>query len=135
MECFYHAAEPAVGCCRSCLKGLCRSCAAELDGGLACTGRCEPRVRAIVATLQQSARYHSVSAGLLRSAPGLWTGLAVVALFVGLFVVVWGLSLPAFREIAVLSVPFFALALISGRLARNVARPAGGAEPGGDPAA
>jgi hypothetical protein len=77
-------------------------------------------VRAVVGALQQSARYHSVSTGLLRSARGLWLGLAVVALSVGVFVVVWGLSLPAFREVAALGIPFLALALISGRLARNV---------------
>jgi len=120
MECFYHEGVPAVGCCRACLKGLCRSCAVELEGGLACTDRCEPMVLAVVGAVQQSARYQSVSAGLLRSARGLWLGLAVVALFVGLFVVVWGLSLPAFREVAALGIPFLALALISARLARNV---------------
>ncbi|MGQ0721769.1 MAG: hypothetical protein ACT4PE_09385 [Candidatus Eiseniibacteriota bacterium] len=122
MECFYHAGAPAVGSCRSCLKGLCRSCAVELEGGLACPDRCEEQVRAIVAALQQSARYQSVSTGLLRSARGLWSGLTVVALFVGLFVAVWGLSLPAFREIAALGIPFLALALITARLARNTRR-------------
>ena len=120
MECFYHEGVAAVGCCRACLKGLCRSCAVELEGGLACTDSCEPMVRAVVGALQQSARYHSVSTGLLRSARGLWVGLAVVALFVGVFVVVWGLSLPAFREVAALGIPFLALAFISARLARNV---------------
>jgi hypothetical protein len=77
-------------------------------------------VRAVVGALQQSARYESVSTGLLRSARGLWLGLTVVALFVGVFVVVWGLSLPAFREVAALGIPFLALAFISARLARNV---------------
>jgi hypothetical protein len=77
-------------------------------------------VRAVVGALQQSARYQSVSTGLLRSARGLWLGLAAVALFVGVFVVVWGLSLPAFREVAALGIPFLALALIAGRPARNV---------------
>jgi len=77
-------------------------------------------VRAVVGALKQSARYQSVSTGLLRSARGLWLGLALVALFVGLFVVVWALNLPAFRELALLGVPFLALSLISARLARNV---------------
>lgn len=120
MECFYHEGHPAVGSCRSCLKGLCRQCAAELEGGLACTGRCEPMVEAVVATIQQSARYQAVSSGLLRSAQGLWLGLCLVGLFVGGFVIVWGLQLPFYREIALLGVPFLALAFISGRLARRV---------------
>lgn len=120
VECFYHEGVTAVGSCRACLKGLCRACAAELEGGLACTGRCEPMVRAVVASIRQSARYQGVSTGLLRAAPGLWVGLALVAFFVGLFVVVWGLSLPAWREVALLGLPFFALAFLAGRLARSV---------------
>jgi hypothetical protein len=123
MECFYHEGATAVGSCRSCLKGLCRSCATELEGGLACAGRCEAMVRSVVATIQQSARYQGVSSGLLKSARGLWTGLTVVAALVGLFVIVWGLSLPTFREIALLGIPFLALAFISARLARSVAKP------------
>jgi hypothetical protein len=121
MECFYHEGATAVGSCRSCLKGLCRSCATELEGGLACANRCEAMVRAVVTTIQQSARYQGVSAGLLRSARGLWLGLTAVSALVGLFVIAWGLSLPMFREIAILGIPFLALAFLSARLARNVA--------------
>jgi hypothetical protein len=123
MECFYHEGATAVGSCRSCLKGLCRSCATELEGGLACAGRCESMVRSVVATIQQSARYQGVSTGLLRSARGLWLGLTAVAALVGLFVIAWGLSLPTFREIAILGIPFLALAFLSARLARNVGSP------------
>jgi hypothetical protein len=121
MECFYHEGATAVGSCRSCLKGLCRSCATELEGGLACAGRCESMVRSVVATIQQSARYQGVSTGLLRSARGLWLGLTAVAALVGLLVIAWGVSLPAYREIAALGIPFLAFAFISARLARNVA--------------
>jgi hypothetical protein len=74
-------------------------------------------VRALVLTLQHSVLFQNVSSGFLRSARGLWLGLTGVALFVGLFVVVWGLRLPAFREVALLGIPFFALAWIAGRLA------------------
>ena len=122
MECFYHEGAAAVGTCRACLKGLCRRCAVELEGGLACPGRCEPQVRGIVLTLQQSVRFQSVSTGLLSSARGLWLGITGVAGFVGVFVVVWGLGLPEFREVTLLAIPFFALALIAGRLARNTRR-------------
>jgi hypothetical protein len=123
MECFYHEGATAVGSCRSCLKGLCRSCATELEGGLACAGRCESMVRSVVATIQQSARYQGVSTGLLRSARGLWLGLTAVSALVGCFVIAWALSLPTFREIAILGIPFLALAFLSARLARNVGRP------------
>ena len=93
----------------------------ELDGGLACPQRCEAAVTALIGTIRQSTELQNVSGGLLRSARGLWLGLTIVAAAVGLFVLVWGLGLPAFREISVLSLPFFGLAVISGRLARSVA--------------
>ena len=127
MECFYHPGTSAVGSCRACLRGVCRACAIELEGGLACPDRCEPLVRALIASLQQSLRFQSVSTGLLRSARGLWLGLTVVAFSVGIFVVAWGLNLPVFREISLLGIPFLALGFLSARLARNtrnsVARP------------
>ena len=119
MECFYHAGTPAVGSCRACLKGLCRRCAIELEGGLACPDRCEPVARALVASLQQGLRFQSVSTGLLRSARGLWLGLTAVAFSVGVFVLAWGLTLPAFREISLLGIPFLALGFLSARLARS----------------
>jgi hypothetical protein len=123
VECFYHAGVPAVGSCRACLKGLCRHCAVELEAALACPNGCEPFARAVVASLQQSLRYQSVSTGLLRSARGLWLGLTLVALSVGAFVLVWGLSLPTFREISLLSIPFLALGILAARLARNTRGP------------
>ena len=120
MECFYHQGHPAVGSCRACFKGLCRQCAVELSGGLACVGRCEAMAEAVIGTIQQSTRYQAVSSGLLRSARGLWTVLCLVGLFVGGFVIVWGLQLPFYREVALLGLPFLALGVISGRLALRV---------------
>jgi hypothetical protein len=132
MNCFYHDEIAAVGSCRACLRGLCRACAVELDSALACRDRCEENASAVVATVKQSVHFQSVSGGLLRSARGLWLGLTLVAGFVGLFVVLWAFSLPSFRELSLLGVPFFALALISARLTRDVRatdRPAAPGEP------
>ncbi|UCE85365.1 MAG: hypothetical protein JSU66_13600 [Deltaproteobacteria bacterium] len=86
-------------------------------------------VGAIVATLQQSARYQAVSSGLLGSARGLWIGLTLVGLFVGGFVILWGLQLPYYRELALLGVPFLALSFISGRLAYRVSARSARTEP------
>jgi hypothetical protein len=119
VECFYHEGAPAVGSCRACLRGLCRRCAIPLEAGLACPDGCEPFARGLILSLQQSVRLQSVSTGFLRSARGLWLGLTAVCVFVGAFVLVWGLGLPEFREVALLGVPFLALAAISGRIARN----------------
>lgn len=47
MNCFNHPGQPAVGCCKSCGKGLCADCAAALPNGLACRHACEERVALI----------------------------------------------------------------------------------------
>lgn len=123
MECFYHEGRPAVGSCRSCLKGICRGCLVDLGRGLACANRCEQAVRDLVATLDLSVRYRDVSGGMLNAARNLWLGLAVVALGVGVFVTLWGLTLPAFREVSLLGVAFLTIGLLTLRVARKVRSP------------
>jgi hypothetical protein len=46
-------------------------------------------------------------------------GITGAAGFGGPVVVVWGLQLPTVHEVALLGIPFFALAWIAGRLAHN----------------
>lgn len=41
MNCFYHPADPAVGICKYCQRGLCSDCAAVVDDVLACKNRHE----------------------------------------------------------------------------------------------
>ena len=53
----------------------------------------------------------------------MWLGLGLVAAMVGLFVTVWGLSLPFFREISLLGIPFLIIALLMLRVARNSRNP------------
>ncbi len=43
MNCFNHRDKPAIGVCKSCGKGLCEDCLAEVPNGLACKGSCEAR--------------------------------------------------------------------------------------------
>jgi hypothetical protein len=109
MECAEHAGRAAIGLCRACLRGVCRDCAEPQRLGLACRGRCEADVRALAATLEQSMRTAALSSGLVQGTPRLWAGLAVVSLSVGVFVIVFGLSLPEFRTIALLGLPFLAI--------------------------
>jgi hypothetical protein len=54
MKCFYHAAADAVGTCKHCHRGICRDCAAERDGGLACRGRCEGAVDQVNALIARN---------------------------------------------------------------------------------
>jgi hypothetical protein len=48
MNCFYHPTVVAVGTCKSCNKGLCPECAADLGKGLACKGHCENDVKGLI---------------------------------------------------------------------------------------
>lgn len=102
----------------------------DLERGLACRARCEQPVRELIEMIDQSLRFRGVSGGLLRTTPSLWLGLTVVALAVGLFVAVFGLSLPMFRGIALLSIPFLAIGVISLRMHRSVRKASAGARAG-----
>lgn len=120
MFCYYHEGRPAVGCCRSCLKGVCRDCAVDMDRGLACRDRCETDVRELLATIHQSVQTRAASGGILKASKSMWGGLAAVALLVGAGVGAWGLTLPVFREISLLGIPFLVIGLLTLRVARDV---------------
>jgi hypothetical protein len=122
MECFQHEGRPAVGSCRACFRGVCRGCAVDLGRGLACAGRCEEGVRALIASLDQSMRIQGLSGSMVQGARTLWVGLSWVALGVGVFVIGFGLSLPHFRSIALLGIPFLAIGLLTLRVTRRVRR-------------
>ncbi len=71
MNCFNHRDVPAVGLCKSCLKGLCPDCAVEIVNGLACKGACEERASRINRAMDNNsevinvARRQSQSSGKL----------------------------------------------------------------------
>jgi hypothetical protein len=50
MVCFYHPERAAVGTCRHCQRGLCSEDAALVGDVLACAGRHETEVRALLAS-------------------------------------------------------------------------------------
>ncbi len=47
MHCFCHQSVEAVGACKNCGRGLCPTCAVDVDNGLACRARCEEEVRSL----------------------------------------------------------------------------------------
>jgi hypothetical protein len=119
MDCFTHEGRPAVGTCRACGKGVCRSCVADLGRGIACAGRCEEPARALIAALDQSVRMQGLSGGMLAATRTLWTALAWISLAIGAFVSLWALGLPHFREIALLGLPFLAIGATTLHLSRR----------------
>jgi hypothetical protein len=55
MHCYYHPVTDAVAICRSCGRGVCTACAAEVGKATACRGRCEADVAAITRMLTRNA--------------------------------------------------------------------------------
>ena len=54
MRCFTHQAVDAVGSCKNCGKGLCSTCAKDLQFALSCHGPCESELVAIRAQVLRS---------------------------------------------------------------------------------
>src|ERR1700744_5687852 len=44
MKCFYHLQADGGGLCKNCQRALCKDCAGDPAGGLACPNRCEKAV-------------------------------------------------------------------------------------------
>jgi len=68
VNCFYHPTVVAVGTCKSCCKGLCSACAVDLGKGLACKGRCEGDVKAVITLIDDNLKRSVVSREILDSA-------------------------------------------------------------------
>ncbi len=62
MNCFAHRDRPAVGLCLDCNRGVCAECAAEVEDAIACRGRCEGRVKRLVAVRTWSTRQPQLQA-------------------------------------------------------------------------
>jgi hypothetical protein len=67
-------------------------------------------------------RLQGLSTGMVQGARTLWVGISWVALGVGVFVIWLGASLPHFRSIALLGIPFLAIGLLTLRVTRRVPR-------------
>jgi len=81
MKCFYHPEHDAVAMCKSCSRGLCFECAADVPPGVACRGKCEADVAALDLVIQRSkTAYQKAGAAHRRNALGM---LIMGLLFVG----------------------------------------------------
>jgi len=61
MHCFVHTDRDAVGICKSCYKGLCVECAADLHHSLACKGTHEEAVERLQAMVSRAQRVQSTA--------------------------------------------------------------------------
>lgn len=66
MKCYNHPEKDASAICRACGKALCSICANDLGRGIACKGRCEKDVKAIINSFDNnSASYKTMKSRLL----------------------------------------------------------------------
>ena len=123
MHCFYHQDKEAVGVCKSCGKGLCPDCAAEVPKGLACRGRCEEDVRTVVALIDRNIKLSPKTAEILESSRKVRSSSAIFNLVIGVVFVAWGLSnMERFSFVVVLGACFLVYGIFGLLQARNAAK-------------
>lgn len=61
MKCYNHHTTDAIAICKSCGKGLCQDCAAELPNGIACKNKCEDRVNLLNSMVDNNAKIIAAS--------------------------------------------------------------------------
>jgi hypothetical protein len=88
MKCFYHPQRDAVAMCKSCGRGLCPDCAAEVTPGMACVGRCERDVAALNLVIQRSKTAYQKTGRLYRRSAGAILILGLIFLAFGFLPVV-----------------------------------------------
>lgn len=123
MHCYYHQDKEAVGSCKSCGKGLCPDCAADVGKGLACRGHCEDDVRAVVALIDRNIKLSPQTARILESSRKVRSSAATFNLVVGVVFIAWGLSnMERFSFIIILGACFFAYGVFGLLQARKAAK-------------
>lgn len=92
MKCFYHHDRDAVAVCYWCNRGLCPTCACEVEDRLACRGRCEPAVERAVRAWRASDQNVEKSEQANRVMRLANVGVTAVVLILGILVSAFGYS-------------------------------------------
>lgn len=72
MKCFYHSDRDAVAVCKSCGRGICPECLADVPPGVACRNRCETEVAALNLLIRRNrTAYQKAGASWRRNAIGM----------------------------------------------------------------
>lgn len=85
MTCFYHPDRSAVGICKHCNRGVCATCAAAFDFGLACKDRCEAPVQALEAMIGRNRV-------LLERSPAAYARAGLLYGVLGVALLVWAVA-------------------------------------------
>src|ERR1043166_3474197 len=97
MRCFYHQDKDAVGSCKSCGKGLCSECAVDLGRGLACRGRCESDVQAVISLIDRNIQLQPTTTRLIQAGGSARVAGSLFFLVTGAVFLIFGL--PREREL------------------------------------
>lgn len=112
MRCFYHQDKDAIGSCKSCGKGLCIECAADLAKGLACRGRCEDDVRAVIELVDRNIKLQPTATRLILAGGSARLAGSLFSLVTGAVFLIYGLaSEREMQFVTVLGVCFLAYGL------------------------
>lgn len=122
MRCFDHRDSEAVGLCKSCGKGVCSACALDLGKGLACKGRCEEDVRALIGLIDRNIKLSPTTSRLIEASGSARTAGALFLLVCGAVFLVFGLlSHRRFDFAAILGACFIAYGAFAVWWSRKVA--------------
>jgi hypothetical protein len=113
VRCFYHRGADAVGMCKSCGRGLCPVCAAEIANGLACRDRCEDEVRALNWIIDRNKTAYKKTSGAYLRVAAFYLIVALVFLTAGVF---------DWRGLAWILIPGGAIFIVSAFLHFSTAR-------------
>lgn len=102
MHCFYHHDKDAVGGCKSCGKGLCAECAVDLGKGLACRGRCETDVQAVISLVDRNIQLQPKTARLIQAGGSARIAGSLFFLVVGVVFLIFGLT--SDREMTIITI-------------------------------
>ncbi len=84
MRCFTHHDIEAVAVCKSCGRGLCPSCAVEVDPGIACRDRCEEEVRSLNRVIARNKTAYEKTSGAYSRVASFYALVGGVFLFAGI---------------------------------------------------
>lgn len=80
MNCFNHNDTEALGTCKHCNKGICKSCLTDTGDGLACTATCVEQVEMLNSLVRKNQRIHKTTTGAGNSAALLYISIGSLSL-------------------------------------------------------
>jgi hypothetical protein len=108
MKCFYDLSKDAVGTCKSCGRGISFDHLTDMGKGLACKGRCEDDVKALISLIDRNIASSSATSQILKRGSNTGYGSATFLTVMGLIFTLTGLREPRMDFTLYLGIGFLA---------------------------